>query len=464
LPTEKSQERGVRSPYQARYGITIGKCEGLQLDHDTSMIKDEALVNATNVRVHDGILVCRFGESAPTNSSPLAGCVQGLIDINGGGPRFVLAMVRPDTIASSSDVDIFDRSLSPAYQRVTDPPSSNRLVAQPSQGIDQSGSIVDDTLPRYVYLWWNDQIIFGGTGDKLWRFLFPDDDFSVDGIQVEELLTLQVPGEGSTFKISSMCTLPESAPSGSSAAASPKMGPPLYFGTVGGGVVAYVNGEFARLQAEATFASRVIVFEYNNRLYAVGRQELRVQDGWVTGGTPTSTSWSNVTLPGAVTDFAAMCAVEYGGFGLIGGSDVGGPRGSILQIDDSSGSPVVTEVNDGDPLGLDIRCFDDFAVALGGLYVSWRYHPGVTEKATFSTLTAAGVLGSGLGDWTEDGMIPRLLGVRDALYISAWASGTAPGGGSQQALWQYDGSNLSELTAIADPTATEVAPFDMVGF
>lgn len=477
MAREKQPESGQRQPYDARYGLTAGPCRGLDLAHDPSVIADEALTQAINVRVHDGIVLSRYGQSAPLNADDaMSGCVQGLIDINGGGPRFVLAMYRPSTLTSTpqlSDIDLFDRQLETPYVRITDAPSNNRLSAQPQRGIAQGGTSFDDASPRYAFLWWNDQIIFGGYDNdlderNLYRFIFPDDDLDADSVQVEQVLALFVPGEMDEFAVASMCALPDTN-ANKSAEYDPKQGPPLYFGTVGGGVVGYVNGELVRLQDEGTFSGRVIVFQYHNRVYAAGRQLLKVQNGWADGGSPASASWSSVTLPGTVSDFLFMFAQEWLGYGYLGGVEGPGStnEGRILRIDDSSGSPVVTEVNDGDPGGDGILCFDDMAIALGGAYVSYRKVPSATESADVRMLNVDGTLGATIGTWEENGQVPRLLGVPNALYISAWASGNDPSGSGNAsvAIWQYDGSALSKLSDVVQPPpSSEVAPFDMVAF
>lgn len=463
----KQPELGVKSPYDARYGVTIGPCIGLDDSHDPSMIPDEALVDGTNVRVHDGIPISRGGQSSPTNSENQAGgCIQGLIDINGGGPRIVLAEVRATTPTGLSDIDMFDQSSSPNYVRVT-APTTNRLSAQPLEGIGQGSTVVDTDRPRYAFLWWNGEIVFGGSDlalddDYLYRFVFPDESFDPDDVQVEPVLHLCVSGESDNFQISSMCQLPETN-SNKTESADPRLGPPLYFGTVGGGVVAYVNGELVRLLDEATFTGRTMVFEYNNRLYAAGTQKVMVQDaGWTDGGSPVSSSFTDLTMPVSPVEFVPYCTQQIEAVCLIGGADVdGGTRGSILEIDDSTAPPTVTEAHDGTG---GFVCFDDFAQALGTYWVSYRIipTPSVTEQAEFATIDADATIGTAVANWVEDGQIPRLLGVRNALYLSAWASGQDPNEETGAKIWRYDENGLSEVATV--PGGGESSPFDMVVF
>lgn len=462
MAKEKQPELGIKNPYDARFGITIGKFRGIQLDHDQSMIPDEALVDATNVRAHDGIVLSRFGQSTPLNSQA-SGCIQGLIDVNGGGPRFVLAMVRLTTLADKSDVDLFDRNLTPQYSQVTDPPTNQRLSAQPAKGqLQLGGGTLDDQLPRYAFFWWNGQIVFDGGDHKLYRFIFPEDDLSLDSVQVEPLFDLRVGGTTTTFDVASMCALPDTD-ANATASNDPRRGKPLYFGSVGGGVFAYVNGEMVQLLADGTFTSRVIVFEFHNRLYASGRQDVRVQQGWLDGDSPTSTTWTVVAMPVGVSDFLSMCAVEFYGSGWIGGADVGAsPSGRILRLDDFSGTPVLTVANDGTLSPVNLISVDDFGIAAGKVYAAYRSVPSVTEVADFAEMGNSGTIGTPLGlAWSEDGQVIRLVGNNSDLYVSAWTTGGTSGGGAESAIYQYDGSSTVKIADIVNHTPP-VSPFDMV--
>lgn len=466
MAREKQPELGIRNPYDARYRITVGPCRGLDQALDPSTIADEALTKAINVRVYDGIVVCRGGQSAPLGTA-VTGCVQGMIDINGAGPRFLLAMVRPDTLVNYSDIDMYDRQLSTPYVRVTDPPSNLRLTGYPMQGINQGAATIDNTKPRYCYLWWNDKIIFGGKDFKMYRVMLPEDNLSVDTIQVVPWLDLLVPGESSEFEVASMCTLADvtTIPVGASQP-NPSMGPPLYIGTVGGGVVGYVNGQLVRLLPEGTFNAAVIVFRFHDRLYAAGQQDIRVQNGWGTAGSPTSSSWTTLTMPGTLTTFIPYCAVEFGGQAFVGGTDTAAiaPKGRILKIDDTG---TVTVINTGSAPATNAICYDDFATAFGALYVSYRAVPTITQAAYVSPIDLTGVLGTpiDIDGWAEDGMVPRIIGGNDFLYISAWASGGGPTTGSpESAIYSFDGTTLEKLADVSDYSANLYAPYDMIGF
>lgn len=456
----RQPEKGVTGYRKFRYGRSpgeIGPCTGVNKAHDKSTLQMTDLVEGINARVHDGIVVARGGQSL--TESGMAGCVQGLIDVNGGGARMVLSSNDPSPKAS---VDVYDPSLPSGsnYFVLTDTPQL--FDAHPPQGQIQGIETFNDTKPRYVYTWWDGFVVFqSSTDDKLYKVLLPEDKTDPDEVNVEELFLLQVPGEGSAFEVSSMTTMPNVGTVGG--------GEPLYFGTMAGGVVGYVNGQLVRLQADATFSSRVLVFQYNNRLYAAGTQELRVQDGWSTGGSPVSAAWSNVPLPAGaypagVSDFRPMCAIEHNGYGWIGGWDDDVTwvwnttyPGFILKIDDSSGTPVCTVGYNGN----NRVSFDDFAVALGNtLFVSFRHMTfAVAEFGGFATWDGTTLDVKNDVTWGESGgMVVRLAGNNSILFLSGWGSDTAPG------IWSWNGSSSSRLINLDTEHNFTVGPFDMVLF
>jgi hypothetical protein len=256
-----------------------------------------------------------------------------------------------------------------------------------------------------------------------------------------------------------MCTLaePTTIPIGA-LQPNPSMGPPLYMGTIGGGVVAYVNGQLVRLKNEGDFTSRVIVFRYHDRLYAAGTDQLEVMNGWASGASPTSTSFTAVSLPVALAGMRMMCALEWAGYAFLGGSlPGGGGTGAMVRISDATGSPLTTEVTTGIVGAIS---YDDFALALDSAFACYRHQPISTEAADFSEMSSSGTLGAGLSSdlWSEDGMIPRMLGTREGLYLTAW------GGTPVNALYNWDGTTLTKLSDIVEQTAVEYAPYDMVGF
>lgn len=445
MPLEKQPELGVKSPYDARYKMTTGEFAGVDKRHDASLVPDNKLREAINVRHRGGIAQGRFGQSLESDTGTGA-CVQGLVDVAGDGPRVL--------VAYAMDIDLFDRTIPSLVDSGLDLTLAPFFQSGSPSGLDFSG-------PRYAFLFWDGKVVFG-SGTSFYKALTPELGTTVNDIQREVLFEMLVPGEFSPFEINNMVSLPKPGVNGGA--------DPLYFGTMGGGVVGYADGELARLLAEGTLAGaniqRGLVFRYNGRLYAVGENLLFVQAGWQTGGSPVSTSWTAVALPGSLNNFGAMCATEWGGYGWIGGFDLDGsspsPHGRILRVDDSSGTPVVTVAKDGTG-GFD--SFDDFAEAFDNLYVAWRGIPSATELSTVSQFDGTTV-GPNLipGVWVEDGMVVRIIGAGQVMFISAWGQGVpGPGPGPETAIYAVEGEtgNFERLIKLSS-SGDGPAPYDMV--
>ena len=435
MPTEKQPERGTKSPYSARYLVDIPGCSGVDLSHDPSTIEDTALRQGINCRVHDGIVLSRGGQTA-VPSSPGSGCIQGLVDIDGVGTRAVLADNEIDT--PPAVITFLDENTGD-YESISD-----TVTEHPAQGDGNGGSFEDAVFQDVA-----------NPEKELHKLILPENDITlIDEIQVEKLFPCLVPGEAGPFTVTSMTTMPQ---------VSTVTTQPLYFGTLAGGVVGYVNGQMRRLLPDATFSGRVIVFQYNNRLYAAGADDLWVQNGWTVGNDASSTSWTQVSLPVGPSDFRPMCAIEWGGFGWIGGYDdpagAAANTGYILKISDSTGSPVVTVALNDVGGALDwLQSVDDFAVGLGNQFVigyRWRTSGG----SAFSDFNiwdgASAVTPQGLGWGESEGMVERMQGTNDRVYISGWGSD------SNAKIVSWDGS--AKVTVV-DFGGNSQSPFDMVLF
>jgi hypothetical protein len=418
----------------------------LDLSEDPSTLSDAALVDAINCRVHDGIVVSRGGQTL--TETGMNGCVLGLVDVDGVGTKAILAH---NERSPAAGIDILDETRTPNYVRMQD-----RLDDHPNDA-NPGGNTYADTKPRYVYTWWDGFIVFQrATTGGLFKIILPEENLDLDEVQVEELFPLQVPGEGSAFKVGSLTVLPNPG-----AVRSPA---PIYFGTMGGGVVGYVEGRLVRLLADATFSGRVIVFSYNNRLYAAGAQKVMFQaNGWSVGGTPDSSTWTNITMPVAVTDFRPMCAAEGLGFGWLGGydDDLSFPtnKGFILKINDSSGTPTLSSALNGYGGANDrLMSVDDFALRGDTLFASWRWE---TTGGSFFADTGewnGTSLTSRYGAGENNAMIPRIVSTQDLLYICAWGDSSGVG------IWTWNGSSSSQVTDLGSLFSDSESPFDMVLF
>lgn len=455
MPAPKQPERGNKSPYSARYLVDIPGCTGVDLSHDPSTIEDTALRQGINARIHDGIVLSRGGQTAVPNS-PENGCVQGLIDIDGVGTRAVLADndLAVGGSGNPAAITFFDEGGDDPYTSI-----DSKVVPHPLEGNTQAYDSWEDDKPRYVYHWWDGNIVFQDAEEgELHKIILPEEALdNMDEVQVEALFPCSIPGDGG-FTASSMTTMPQ---------VSNVTTQPLYFGTMGGGVVGYINGQMRRLLPDATFSGRVIVFQYNNRLYAAGDDDLWVQNGWSAGNDASSTSWTQVALPGGPTDFRPMCGIEWGGYGWIGGYDLDavGPAvnsGYIFKINDGSGTPIVTVgVNDCGGVGDWLQSVDDLGTGLGNQFiVAYRFR--TTGGSAFGAFdlwdgAAAALPSVDLSQaWGESGgMCQRVQGNHSKVYAVGYGSDTS----TSIEIW--DGSSVSSVVI---KSADTESPFDMVLF
>ncbi len=444
MPGAKQAERGIKSPYSARYRVDIGPCSGLDLSHDSATLTETALRQAINVRVHDGIVVSRGGQSAPTTTAG-DGCIQGLIDIDVAGTRAVLAtnesLVGGNT---RSQVEFFDENLA-SGSRIIKINQATEVQAHPNEGSRQ-GQDYEITFPRHAYLWWNGDIVFQNeVDDTLHRIILPEpgEDIDAEELQTEELLTLQVEGELAAFEVSSMITMPQ--------AGNVNAAEPIYFGTMAGGVVGYANGQMARLQADGTFSSRVILFQYNNQLFACGTHELRYQSGgWTQGGSVLSTAWTDIPFPVAgsrPTAFNPQAGIEWRGFGYIGGFDGDGSgvdSGWIMRLSgNGSGTPVLTAHLNAFGGALDhLKSVDTFGIGRSDtLYVGFRYDSVASDFGVFGTFNGTSLTQLvSLGE--TEGTVPAIQGTQDKVYFSGWSSDDESG------IYAWDGSTETVVASL----------------
>lgn len=76
-------ELGERKVSRVRYRITTGPCVGVYANDDLAHIPDNSLAKGINVRVDDGIVLCRGGQSKRNPDGAMDGAVYGLIDTEG---------------------------------------------------------------------------------------------------------------------------------------------------------------------------------------------------------------------------------------------------------------------------------------------------------------------------------------------------------------------------------------------
>lgn len=367
MPSAKQPKRGGLQPYQARYRISTGPCTGLDLSEDVSTIADSALVDAINGRVHDGIVVSRGGQTTLADS--MNGCVQGLVDVEGSGPRAI--------VLADSNLHLFDHSAGP-----TDADKMQQIPWEGGPSLIPTG--FDDyvnTGRRYAFFWWNGQIMMI-TGGQWKKIVLPEKGNNARDIVVEDFLDLQVPGEASVFTVQSMVTFP---PIGDA-----DDGGPVYFATDDGGVVGFVSGQFVRLLPAATFTDgHLIAFRLDDTLVVAGGDgKVMWMEGWSQGLDAASGSWRTLnypsgTPPNGVSTFYPMCGIGFQGKGYIGGFDddithvwnTPPYKGILMEVQFSGGQLVFNTIHQGATPGgpaKNINSFDDLIIHQGKLHYMYR--------------------------------------------------------------------------------------------
>lgn len=458
MPTPKQPEEGTKRPYQARYGVNTGPCIGLNLAHDRSTLADTELANAINARVHDGIVINRWGQELVTSS--IGGLLQGMIEIRGTGARLVLASNEHANPPAS--MDYFDENVDPNYITLGNQEVDEVFEEHPPQG--DAATSWDDSRARYAYVRWGGYVCFQDASTKdFCKLLVPDVNLTsdiVDNLAVEHLFPLQVPGEANPFDVASMLVVP-----GTGSTASDESLPPIFFGTLAGGIVVLQNGVLKRVLADGALTGRTLLFQYNNRVYAAGRGGLKYQsDGWSRGGDPSGTTWTAISLPAGPTTFLPMAGTEWGGYGWLGGFDyaasppVAANCGYLLKIDDSTGTPVVTVALNA--YGSDyLQSVDEFAQGIGNtLFVSFRWRTlGGTFFASIAPWTGS-ALGSTILDIGESSAgIPRMAANYAAVYACGWSD--ANGIGLFKSTGGASATQIVDLQALFGDT---ISPYDMV--
>lgn len=338
MPGPKQPERGTKTPYRARYRVNVGPCEGIDNAHDISTPVDEALIEAINVRVHDGIVVNRFGQANVTGGDPMTGCVTGLSPVQQIGAKLFLAPPRAGGSLGEFDAYNGRGTEAGSYSRVTD---DLQNVVFPLL-VDA----LSTTTARFCFAFWKDAPHMvasqpGGTDYAWYRIIPPEDDGEVNDVQIEEVFKFPA-----GITPTSVVTLLSGAEDDS------RRADPIFFGTLGGGVYGYTN-RLAPLLGEGSLTGRVIVARLHNTLYAFGTNECLRQRGWADGEemlNGTIAAWDAVALPAGVMpagvdDFRPTCWAEHGDYLYVGGWDetpyaLGNDAAVILRLEEPTATLV----------------------------------------------------------------------------------------------------------------------------
>lgn len=403
------QETGERDTYSARYRITVGPAIGWDDSHDPSTLPNEALVTAINVRIHDGIIVSRGGQTDMNPGDPAAGCIYGMIETNGGVRMFLNPK---DTGTSLGMFDIYDEGLSTPYVRLS---NSNSESGIPNNNLPTC-DVTSVGLPRYCFARWGDKTLISAADNTIYEVILPTEGLDITQIKLRELFHLP-----NGKQASCLYTIP-GFPS------------TLYIGTTAGDVYSY-DGTTAQDISPTTpaFASeRVILASLNGNLVAVSTDDFKVRTG---------AAWTDITLSDPITP---TCALEFGGSLYVGGYD--GSDG-LLYVIDYSFAAVLGDVLTG--IGDSCSLISDLAVWQGDIWFLWK---GILSITPFQFAVGYVNRGKVLLDDEGVGLLSRLVNIGERLFVGETANivnGVVDVGGAQLAEVASDGlGGYNQITKV----------------
>lgn len=342
-----TKERGERDTSDYRYRVSIGPCTGWDTSRDPSTLADTALVIAENVRVEDGIVVCRGGQetvSEAADGSGSAECIYGLIEVEGGINLFL----NPRDGGGNGMFDVFIDGLptADAYVRL----SNANDDAGVTSGLFAECATNASALPRYCFQVFSGKILVAIDSETVYEAARPEGEPDPTKVKLRPLFVLP------TGKLpSSMHVIPGFTDL-------------LYIGTTDGSVYTFDGATIADISPGSPFASRVILTSLLGVLYGAADHDIR---RYVGGTWSASIALPAGSPPAGVTAFRPMCAVEYLGNLYIGG--VSGPNSNDAAIIKVSTAGVATmgvvylEGGSDSPLAV-----SDMAVFNNRLYYFWE--------------------------------------------------------------------------------------------
>lgn len=287
----KGPEQGIRSPLRRRAGIDFPQWEGVNRQNDPGAIRDTQFQNLINVRLAGNEISSRGGQEAVINTG-LDGCVYGMIDIIAQEGFYVQSM----SVENAGNLSIWDpltQSLTTALDPVLGLFDPTELTA----GYIGAGNI--DDFPRLGILPLRGHLYITGTDTDTSKTGIFDTSYDAETKTVTVSLVQEV---------SDLCSWTVVNEAGEDVA---------YLGTIDGTVYRWDGISFVE-EASALSATRLIMFNYAGDIYAAGTDLLLKR-----GNATWTTSFA---MPGGITTFRPVAALEFGNVALIAGSDAGAAK------------------------------------------------------------------------------------------------------------------------------------------
>ena len=446
MPSPKNQELGIKSPKRLRGGIDFPTWEGLNFENDPGAIRDTQFTEMVNVRI-DGNEVFSRGGQEKIHTQAMTGCVYGMIDVPEGATSLMLVS-NPQTLPPTiGQLDRYYSEASPTYNNVFEP----FLGTVPEillQGIpDDASGIASSANPR------RSLARFGG---NLFQFGFTDNGVAFPPTLFKVVLperTSTVSGAsdvGAQAKREAVVDLPEFASWAvrkenvdGSTAPSATIKEILYIGSVTTGAIYRWDGSALTTETTGLPASRHIVVNYADDIWAMAGNKLRKRDG---GVWTTEFTFATTETPHAATDYLSNLIIVRGNdFVVFNGS-------TFTVTTPTSGGETSTLVTDVKPFG-------------GDVYYTWR-GDGASPSAFLGKWNGSTFTHAVISAPSESSMCGSLEVAGPYLY---WTFSTGTGGVTTAFLRRVDINDSSQVlnSRTTWPTSLDavIGPaMDMVAF
>lgn len=293
MPTPTQPERGERSPFVLRFGISVPGCVGIYKEPDPGAIPVNALQDGINIRIDAGEIVERGGQEK-ANTVAMTGCILGMIDVSGMQGFFVAYQEEQGHLFTP-----FGRTLDDVTPTV-----STQTLTNIAAGVALPASVTPYySMPRKLFLPFRGKLYVTAidtatTPSSAGLFELSLSPSSTDVADQEGSLTFVQAVTGA----SSWVVVKEA------------IGEVAYIGTLTGNVYRWDGTSFTQ-EATAIGTNRLIMFSYAGDIYAASTNSLVKRGG-------SAATWNtSYAMPSGVTTFHPSAGIEYESVALIAGND-----------------------------------------------------------------------------------------------------------------------------------------------